>query len=295
MAYNGLAVKRTYGGSESELFGQTQHVFMTKDRLFASSLNTRCISVVDNETGESTSKLGDEPSWEDGSLRMGAGMCVVEEEEKECLLVCDSQGDKIVKFYNNSTLNEGDDTEMKPSDQYKANGTISCSNPNAIAVDGTGNVIVAELTDQSQVSCYDISTGEKKFSISSAGDNNLVDPFYVCVDKQRSRMLVSDSETNSVSVFDLPSTNHILTFGQKELQGPMGLCVDAHGNYVVCDMSNDRLTVYTPDGELIGHLPSDDSSYELMYPMDVCTTSDGDLAVVDGSVMSGWSRVQVLH
>ena len=70
------------------------------------------------------------------------------------------------------------------------------------------------------------------------------------------RVLVADSNSQCVQVFDAASGECILRFGTRgrlagQLQRPTGVAVTINGNYLVADYENKWVGVYSPEGKYI--------------------------------------------
>merc|ERR1712168_663590 len=74
--------------------------------------------------------------------------------------------------------------------------------PNCIRTDTSGNIYVGEVGDDSRkLRCFDAQLQEK-YVISQAGGYDLLGVNYISYDKQRRRILLTDSVANSVHSYD---------------------------------------------------------------------------------------------
>ena len=75
-------------------------------------------------------------------------------------------------------------------------------------------------------------------------------PFYIAVNRDESRVFVSDSDvgTNSVSCMDCQSGTELFRFRSKELKDPRGLFVDDNNVLMICWWWSNKITVVTAEG-----------------------------------------------
>ncbi len=83
-------------------------------------------------------------------------------------------------------------------------------------------------------------------------------PSDIEIDQKRSLVYIVDSGNHRIVVFDLAG-NFVRTFGQKgqgpgEFNNPTGLCVDENSRIVVADYQNNRIQIFSPEGEILQNI-----------------------------------------
>jgi NHL repeat-containing protein len=150
--------------------------------------------------------------------------------------------------------------------------------PGQIAVDGEGNVYVAD-SGNDRVSVY---SGSGVF-LRSFGEGQLDEPEDVALDDE-GRAFVADSGNHRIAVFS-SSGAFLYAFGESgegELIDPSGVDVDASmfGSTVyVADAGNNLVASYEPDGDFI-------HAFGVPGPADVVVGSGGRLYVANGGEAS---------
>ena len=86
---------------------------------------------------------------------------------------------------------------------------------------------------------------------------------------------VSDSKTDCVKVFDAKGY-FLYDIGRGRLSYPVGLAIDKFNNLIVCDTGNQRLVIFTTEGDFL-------SETEKCFhtPHFVAISKDGNLLVPD--------------
>ena len=92
---------------------------------------------------------------------------------------------------------------------------------------------------------------------------------FIAVDSKQ-RVLVADSGNHCIKAFDSNSGAFLAKFGARGvadgcLDWPKGICVDANDNVIVTDMYNNRVSMFSPDGQFVKHLVTD-----ITNPYSVC-------------------------
>lgn len=127
-------------------------------------------------------------------------------------------------------------------------------------------------------------------------------PIAVCIDEEKSVLLVADYSNNRVQLFEEPSSSFIRCIGGEGtvdgFSGPRGLCICKEANLLfVSDRENHRIKVFdNTTYALIRHLGQGMSPGQALgefnRPMEMCVSvEDGVLLVVDGYN----HRVQILE
>jgi len=282
--YSSRAVKKTIGGAEamhedSFLLCQSQHIMSDGKQLYASMMLSYNTRVVNYEDGSYVRDFG----GMDQFMQMSSGMCFHGDDK---IVVCDVNADEVKIF------DKGDLSAKAQSLDI----TGGFTKPNDVASDGAGNVWVAEVGDNKKLSCIEVSSGDFKVEVKSAGDKEFTGVNKIAYDAGNKRVVASDSDGNLVAVFS-DAGKHLFNIdqegdGEGQLQSPQGVAVDSKGNILVCDQTNNRVQVFDKDGKFASILGG--GNVDFSYPWDVIVLPDGDVGVVDGSIFGGWSRVQVL-
>ena len=89
-------------------------------------------------------------------------------------------------------------------------------------------------------------------------------PDFLCVDQERDRIIVTDSNNNRVQVLSSIDGSFLFEFGSRGNQSgqlllPHGVCIDNQGRIIVADHSNRRLQAFTHEGH---HISSFDCGTE---------------------------------
>lgn len=278
--YRSLSAKATLGGVDDDyeydyLLAQSQHVIADNERYYVSMMLKRNFRMI-NKEDKTIVKDADLSS----QVKLSAGMCFYGDDE---IFVVDNNDDKIV------VCNRSDGSFVRDF-------VTSLNTPNGIASNDEGDIIVGELGDGGkQARCFD-RDGNVKFTINSANSKAFSGVNYVSYDKANKRTLITDAEGHAVHVFGSDAT-YLFSISEEgkeagQLNVPAGTAVDHHGNILVCDGANNRVQVFDKDGKFVSIFASDDT---FMFPFDVYVTPGNEVVVVDGSVMSGWSRLQVFQ
>ena len=166
--------------------------------------------------------------------------------------------------------------------------------PVCVAVSKDKNIYVGGVgSSNKKILCFNAEFHEV-FSAAVAGNKDITGVNYLAFDNVNNRVVASDTDGGFVHVF---SSNLQYQFSISEddsdssqLNSPTGVAVDKHGNILVCDMGNSVVKVYDNAGKFLSELGG-----SFINPYDVFVRDNGDVLVVDGEVLSGWSRVQVFR
>ena len=166
--------------------------------------------------------------------------------------------------------------------------------PTAIALDGEGNVYVAD----EWLNRILVFTKDGKFihhwGKAGSGDGELDRPAGLVINGDRT-MFLTDTRNHRVQKFTLDG-QYLGQFGSfgsgpGELNMPWGINLDKEGLVYVADWRNDRIQQFSPDGKYQATFGQSGSGVgQFNRPTGVCVDQDGDIYVVD------WlnNRVQVL-
>lgn len=210
----------------------------------------------------------------------------------ERLFVADTNNDRIAIFSATGTLltelgtNKGhDDENDRPS-----TATLRLNKPRGIAVDGAGNVYVADTNRDRALKLS--ATGYVLLELT--GFNK---PSGVAIDPG-GNIYVADTKGNRVHKFD-PKGNPLLSFAlpqipdrereksdgdESELGEPFGVAVDNQRRIYVADSKGARLLVFDGTGRLLTSVAIDrfnaDGKRELGSPEGVAVSPSGDCILV---------------
>ena len=166
--------------------------------------------------------------------------------------------------------------------------------PTAIALDGEGNVYVADEW-LNRITIFD-KDGQflSCWGRPGSGDGELDRPAGMVI-RDDGTLFLTDSRNHRVQAFSLDG-QFIAKFGSfgdgpGQLDLPWGIGLDNDGRVFVADWGNDRVQQFTADGEWqAGFGQSGSSVGQFRRPASVCVDDDGDIYVADW----GNNRVQVL-
>jgi len=188
------------------------------------------------------------------------------------LMTCEKEdGNFLVTFtpivpgtYNIKVTINGDNLQKSPftvqvkERRLKVVGELdlkeeTLQSPHGIAVNSKGLIAVANyygdyiLIFDKEGKClrkFSCREGDVKQPYGSSGVTYL----------SEDEILVADTWNGRIQQFNVHSGNVVKTFGKKgtgegELQNPLGICMDDEGRVVVADWGNNRIGVFTKDGE----------------------------------------------
>src|SRR5205807_881957 len=120
--------------------------------------------------------------------------------------------------------------------------------PQAVAVDGAGNIYVADANNN-RVQVFD-SAGNSKFAFGGYGTGNsqFGSPEGIAADSQN--IYVADTFNNRIQVFD-SAGNFKLKFGSfgtasnTQFFSPQGVAIDTSGNILIADTGNNRILKFS--------------------------------------------------
>jgi DNA-binding beta-propeller fold protein YncE len=143
------------------------------------------------------------------------------------------------------------------------------NNPNGLAVDGAGNVYIAD-TANAAIKVWTV-TNNTVTTLASAG---LVAPYGIAVDGN-GNVYVADSPTNEIKEWT-PVNSNITTLVSSGLFYPRGVVVDAVGNVYIADTADSAIVERTPDGAVSTVL-----DVGLNWPYGVAVDIAGNIYVAD--------------
>ena len=118
---------------------------------------------------------------------------------------------------------------------------------------------------------------------------------YISFDEHGGRIILTDMVANTVHIYDQHgkyefSIGGTQGSGEGEFIYPCGTCVDGRGNILVCDTGNSRVQVFDSKGVFVSMFGGEEM---VCSPWDIQMNEDGEVLVLDGSIMVGWSRIQI--
>jgi len=152
--------------------------------------------------------------------------------------------------------------------------------PYGIAADGLGRVWV---TDMGIRGVHQIDLAKEKVSyILSAGTTPLSTPAGVAVDLERQRLYISDTTLAKIFLFDFEGSFLKEWDAPDNFGRPAGLAVDKSGKLYVVDAQKNRLSIFSPEGEVLRTITSaalPDLTFNT--PSNVAVNALGQIFVVD--------------
>ncbi|TGE37386.1 6-bladed beta-propeller [Desulfosporosinus fructosivorans] len=167
------------------------------------------------------------------------------------------------------------------------------SNPRGIAVDSTGNIYVADTSNNRIQKFNSTGTLLATWGTAGSGHGQFSNPSGIVVDNSTSNVYVVDTSNNRIQVFS--STGTYLTqwgeygSGNGQFSAPSGVAVDSERNVYVADTSNNRIQKFRYTGDYLtqwGTTGSGDGQFSA--PSGVAVDSTGYVYVTDSS----YRRVQ---
>ena len=222
------------------------------------------------------------------------------------LLVADRGNNRIRRVTSDGIVT----TEAGTGSAGRANGPsgeATFDDPTGVAVDGQGNIYIADL--QNQMIRKIASDGEVTIVAgtgvvgSDDGDVSVAtfsSPWDIVIDAD-GNLLVSDGGNHSIRKINL-TTNQVTTVAGRGIAGfedgpgdmarfnnPRGLALDASGNLYVADLSNDRIRRVDPAGNVTTFVGSgvnglaDGMGFEVRFsrPSGIDFDSRGNLFIAD--------------
>jgi len=171
-------------------------------------------------------------------------------------------------------------------------GNGQFNGPRAVAVDSSGNIYVAD-TSNNRIQKFDSSGAFfTKWGVNGSGDGQFKFPYDVAVDSS-GNVYVADFNKHRIQKFD--SSGAFITkwgfagSGDGQFLNPSGVVVDSSDNIYVADTSNHRIQKFTSGGTFItkwGSSGNGDGQFE--SPSGVAVDSSGNVYVTD----SGFDLIQ---
>ncbi len=161
------------------------------------------------------------------------------------------------------------------------------TNPRGVAVDGSGNVYVAD-TSNHRIQVFTASgTFLRKWGDNGTGDGQFIYPSDIAVDGS-GNVYVADTSNHRIQVFTASGT-FLRKWGaigtsDGQFNTPYGIAVDGSGNIYVADTNNHRVQVFTASGTFLrkwGAIGTGDGQFNTPY--DIAVDGSGNIYVADTS------------
>ena len=234
------------------------------------------------------------------------GLIAVASYDKHCIMIFDKEG-KYLRQFGRQGRNPGEldgpvdvtfmnDDEILVAEQAnhriqqfnvntgnyvkifgrKGTGEAEFVNPSSIFMDDQGHFVVAELiNNRVQVLTKD---GTPVLQFGDSGPGKLDGP-QGCV-FHKNMFIVSDYWNNCLKLFD-SSGKFLRKIGEEgeadgQFKGPWGLCIDGHGNILICDCIRGVVQQFSIEGQFTGK-----SVAKFQSSRGIAAMSDGHFLVSD--------------
>ena len=170
-------------------------------------------------------------------------------------------------------------------EKLRSFGKLGCGlgqflQPRGIAVDGEGNILVVGRSEDSDNYCVQKFTPEGQVvSAVSYRNSQFSDPIDVAFNPANKRIYVVDTTGHNVQVLNSDLT-FFSTFGEKgshkgQFLYPGCIACDNTGKVYVADTRNDRIQVFTAQGEFLNMFGWDDQGGDLHRPIGIAVDTAG--------------------
>ena len=215
--------------------------------------------------------------------------------------VADSGNNRIQKFAGDGTFlmafgwdvvsgNVDTDFEIcQPGDTCKdgssGSGNGQFSNPQGVAVDGAGNVYVAD-TSNNRVQKFDAGGAYlTQWGSGGSGNGQFNYPTGVAVDGA-GNVYVADTNNHRIQKFDAGGNYQsqwgVSGSGNSQFRYPQGVAADGAGNVYVADSDNNRIQKFDGNGNYLSQWGSNGSGNgQFLYPTGVAVDGAGNVYVAD--------------
>ena len=184
------------------------------------------------------------------------------------------------------TVNNDETYELVTKWGSWGSGNNQLQNPDAIAIDDSGNIYVTDHHGcRIRVFTSDGTFLRKWGDGCGSNDNQVWDPQGIAVDSE-GNVYVADTESHRVKKFSANGT-FVRKWGSygsdnDQLNRPHDVAVDSGGNVYVCDTDNHRIVKYSSIGEFQAKWGSQGSNDgEFNYPTDIDVDSSNNIYVTD--------------
>lgn len=184
----------------------------------------------------------------------------------------------------------------KPLFKYSEKGSKDghLNNPHGMTLDTHGNVLISDSQNNRMCVFNPSGVWLKTFPTKNGQkpEIQLSFPIGVSCDPQTGDIYVAENYANRIHVFDSQGIS-LRTFGTiNVLSNPRGLVVDRTGRVVVVDSMNNRIVLFSREGELLEGISSEGKvGGKLDFPMKVALDKKGEIYVTE----YGNSRVTIFN
>ena len=236
----------------------------SKGLIAVASCDKHCIMIFDKE-GKYVRQFG-HYGKNPGKLSHPADVTFMNDDE---ILVAESGNHRIQQF----NVNTGKYVNIFGR---KGTGVAEFEYPQSIFMDDRGNFVVAEF-DNNRVQVL-TKDGASVSKFGDSGPGKLDGP-QGCV-FHKNMFIVSDYHSKCLKVFD-SSGKFLRKIGEEgeadgQFEDPWGLCIDGHGNILVCDYERGVVQQFSIEGRFTGK-----SVVKLQSPHGIAVMADGRFLVSD--------------
>jgi len=243
--------------------------------LYISDTDAQKISIFQNETKSNFVKFDSKPFPRDLSINPNGDVFVV----------LSSLG-LIQRCDKNGTLG--------PKIGAKGRRQNELNRPRSVAVGG--DYLYVTDTESNRIQVF----GQNGQHIKSFGQSGLGPSefqFPLCISQQNDLLAVTDCDNHRVQIFDRKTYELKFCFGENgnssgQFNKPIGIAFDQRGNIVVGDSENNRIQIFSPQGNFLaefGQSGSNDGDFNGPRGLDV--SQNGQIAIAD----FGNKRVQIFQ
>ncbi|MEQ1883680.1 MAG: 6-bladed beta-propeller [Bryobacteraceae bacterium] len=178
------------------------------------------------------------------------------------------------------------DRDGKALDRRQGTDRAPLIMPIGVAIDGQDRLFVSDATAH-QITCFDAAgTIAGQFGSAQIGRAG-----GIAIDRNRSRLYVTDAKENRIAVFDSNTFKFIRYIGgpskpgKKEpgaFAGPTNIAVDRRGDVYIADTLNQRVQILDAEGKFIKSIGTQgDAPGEFIRPKGIAVDSEGHIYVAD--------------
>ncbi len=133
--------------------------------------------------------------------------------------------------------------------------------PAGIAVNSLGDFIVSDVGNH----CVTVHNSHGSITARLGGygsnDESFDGPWYIATNDQND-IIVSDMGNKCVKIFNYQLELVTKIEDPDNVMCPMGIDTDLQGNLIICDSSQNVVSMYTPDGNLVDHILTEDDGLD---------------------------------
>ena len=236
----------------------------SKGLIAVASYDKKCIMIFDKE-GKYVRQFGHH-GYNPGELKGPVDVTYMNDDE---ILVAEKENHRIQQFI----VNKGRHVNIFG---LKGTGKAVFEDPSSISMDDQGQIVVTEIgNERVQVLTKD---GTPVFAFGDSGPEQLHYPQGGVF--QKDIFFLSDWRSKCLKLFD-SSGEFLCKIGEEgeadgEFKDPCGLCIDGHGNILVCDYERGVVQQFSTEGRFTGK-----SVAKLQSPRGIAVILDGRFLVSD--------------